>query len=59
MGQEYLEMEKKSITSSVFKTCNPNAVFMYVDAFDIIFLTGEQEIREKYFKYYEGEFTRG
>ena len=60
MGEEYLGNGKKRVLLHQFlKTCNPNAVFMYVDAFDIIFLTGEQEIREKYFKYYEGEFLLG
>ena len=60
MGESYLGNGKKRVLVHEFlKMSDPNAVFMYVDAFDVIFLTGESEIRETYFKYYQGEFLLG
>lgn len=60
MGEEYLGNGKKRVLVHQFlQECDPNAVFMYVDAFDVIFLTGEEEMRQKYFEHFEGEFLLG
>ncbi|RAP32111.1 hypothetical protein DID76_01365 [Candidatus Marinamargulisbacteria bacterium SCGC AG-414-C22] len=49
MGEEYLGNGKKRILMHQFlKTCPADAIFMFIDAYDVIFLANESEISHKY-----------
>jgi hypothetical protein len=51
--------KKRALTYNFLKKCDPNAIFMYVDAFDVIFLSSEAEIFEKYTRYFSGQLVYG
>ena len=51
MGEVFKGHGKKRILIHQFlKKCDPNQLFLFVDAFDVIFLTGIDEMLEKYNK---------
>jgi hypothetical protein len=60
LGEPYTgNGKKRALVHDFLTTCPPDAIFMYVDAFDVIFLAGEKEIHKKYTTHYDGQFLLG
>lgn len=60
MGETYKGHGKKRILMHRYLSqYDPNDVFMYVDAYDVIFLAGEDEMYQKYKQYYNNQLVFG
>lgn len=59
-GEEYKGNGKKRILMHRFlQSCPQDAIFLFIDAYDVIFLTGEDEIYDTYIKHYNDELVFG
>ena len=59
MGEDYQGNGKTHFNASLLTHCPQDAIFMFVDAYDVIFLCDENEILEKYKTYYNDELVFG
>lgn len=60
MGEPYLGNGKKRILMHEFLTsCQPDDLFLFVDAFDVIFLTNESEIKHTYLTHFQNDLVFG
>tara|TARA_E500000178_G_C17007347_1_gene748803 strand:- start:758 stop:1660 length:903 start_codon:yes stop_codon:yes gene_type:complete len=60
LGEEYKGNGKKRILMHRFlQSCPEDAIFLFVDAFDVIFLANEEEIFNKYRSHYKDELVFG
>ena len=60
LGEEYKGNGKKRILMHRFlQSCPPEAIFLFVDAYDVIFLANEEEILKKYNTFYKNELVFG
>ena len=60
MGEKYLgHGTKRVMVSNALKSYPPDDLFLFIDAYDVIFLSGKDELLEKYHQYYNGQLVYG
>tara|TARA_A100001015_G_scaffold205127_1_gene229335 strand:- start:1405 stop:2292 length:888 start_codon:yes stop_codon:yes gene_type:complete len=58
LGKSFPALGMKRLLMHEFLTqCDPNDMFMFVDAYDVIFLAGEDEILAKYKEHYDNQIV--
>ena len=60
LGEKYFgHGTKRVMLTNELKTYDPDDLFLFVDAYDVIFLTGKDEIIEKYNAHYKDKLVYG